>query len=154
MTNKEIISSIVTLGNVGYYYFSGTCATFITGSFIFILRRNGFLNNYYYTFIGTILLTHIAFFVINSAQKYFHHKDPSQIVLDEVIASLWIFLFIPLTFSYFFSAFIFFRFFDGTKFGIAWTEKFKGAWGIMIDDLAAATLTHIFLYLLITGLPL
>jgi len=84
-------------------------------------------------------------------------KDPSCIVIDEIVAMMLILIFIEPDAVSFVIAFILFRFFDIKKpFPISWVEKkFTGGLGIMLDDIAAAIpcvlimqltylLTHVF----------
>ncbi|MBT3512804.1 MAG: phosphatidylglycerophosphatase A [Nitrosomonadales bacterium] len=67
-------------------------------------------------------------------------KDPSCIVIDEIVAMMLILIFIEPDAISFVIAFILFRFFDIKKpFPISWIEKkFTGGLGIMLDDIAAA----------------
>ena len=67
-------------------------------------------------------------------------KDPSCIVIDEIVAMILIFILIEPDAASFVIAFILFRFFDIKKpFPISWIEKkFTGGLGIMLDDIAAA----------------
>jgi len=67
-------------------------------------------------------------------------KDPSCIVIDEIVAMMLILIFIEPDAVSFVIAFILFRFFDIKKpFPISWIEKkFTGGLGIMLDDIAAA----------------
>ena len=67
-------------------------------------------------------------------------KDPSCIVIDEIVAMMLILIFIEPDSVSFVIAFTLFRFFDIKKpFPISWIEKkFTGGLGIMLDDIAAA----------------
>ncbi len=48
------------------------------------------------------------------------------------------------------AAFILFRFFDIVKPGpVGWCEKLPGAWGIMMDDVAAGVITALIIYLML-----
>lgn len=76
-------------------------------------------------------------------------QDPGAIVWDEIVA-FWIILWLitPASFGYQLAAFILFRFFDALKPGpVKWADHtfkgwgYKGAFGIMFDDLIAAFLT-------------
>ena len=84
-------------------------------------------------------------------------KDPSCIVIDEIVAMMAILIFIEPNTTSFVMAFILFRFFDIKKpCPISWVEKkFTGGLGIMLDDIVAAIpcvlimqltylLTHVF----------
>lgn len=76
-------------------------------------------------------------------------QDPGAVVWDEVVA-FWLVLWMiaPATFWEQLAAFILFRFFDAVKPPpVNWADKtfkgwgYKGAFGIMFDDLVAAFLT-------------
>jgi phosphatidylglycerophosphatase A len=70
--------------------------------------------------------------------------DPSPVVWDEIIAFWLVMLLItPATFAGQLGAFLVFRFFDAVKpppIGY-FDRRFKGGFGIMFDDLAAAFFT-------------
>jgi phosphatidylglycerophosphatase A len=75
--------------------------------------------------------------------------DPSGVVWDEVLA-FWIILMVlgPATFLVQLLAFLLFRFFDAVKPPpVSWADRvfkgfgYKGAFGIMFDDLVAAVCT-------------
>ncbi len=82
--------------------------------------------------------------------------DPGYIVIDEIVAFwavLW--LTMPAGFWQQAAAFGLFRFFDAAKPGpVAWADRafkgtgWRGAWGIMFDDLVAAFCTLLVLALL------
>lgn len=75
--------------------------------------------------------------------------DPGFVVIDEIVA-MWLVLWLagPLTWWGQLAAFVLFRFFDAAKPGpVAWADQvfkgggWRGAWGIMFDDLVAAFCT-------------
>jgi phosphatidylglycerophosphatase A len=65
-------------------------------------------------------------------------KDPSRVVIDEVVG-MWVsMLLIPNNIILLLSAFAAFRFFDMEKpLFIKKAENIRGGWGIMLDDLVA-----------------
>lgn len=74
--------------------------------------------------------------------------DSSHMVVDEIVA-FWLMLWVigPATWLEQTWAFVLFRFFDAVKFGpTAWADRhfkgfgWRGAWGVMLDDLIAAAL--------------
>jgi phosphatidylglycerophosphatase A len=71
-------------------------------------------------------------------------KDPSRIVIDEVVG-MWVsMLFIPNNIILLLSAFAAFRFFDIEKpLYIARIENIRGGWGIMLDDVAAGVCANV-----------
>ena len=79
--------------------------------------------------------------------------DPSWVVIDEAAGMLLALVAVPHTLFAFIIAFILFRFFDIYKpLGINALQRLSGAWGVMLDDiaagLAAAVLTHGIFYVM------
>ncbi|QQS41618.1 MAG: phosphatidylglycerophosphatase A [Acidobacteriota bacterium] len=82
------------------------------------------------------------------ASKVFGEKDPSRTVIDEVIGQLVVFLFIPLTTTWWLIAlgFIFFRIFDIWKpFPIDKLQELPGGLGVCADDVLAGVYAGIAL---------
>ncbi len=77
-------------------------------------------------------------------------KDPSRIVIDEVVG-MWIaLLMIPSGFSYMVAAFLLFRFFDIYKpLFIRKMENLKGGWGVMMDDVLAGIYANLIIQIFI-----
>ena len=79
-------------------------------------------------------------------------KDPSIVNIDEIIG-MWIALiFLPssLSIAWYVAGFFLFRAFDIVKpFPVGRSQRLKGGWGIMMDDLLAGLYTQIVLRLLI-----
>lgn len=75
-------------------------------------------------------------------------KDPSRIVIDEIVG-MWIALLaLPSGWLYMLAAFILFRFFDIYKpLYIKRMEKLKDGWGIMMDDVLAGIYTNVAIQL-------
>ena len=81
--------------------------------------------------------------------------DPGFVVWDEIVA-MWLILWVvmPAGFAAQLAAFLLFRFFDAVKPGpVAWADQafkgwgWRGAWGILFDDLVAAFCTLLALAL-------
>ena len=77
-------------------------------------------------------------------------NDPSMIVIDEVAGLSLTLAFAEMSLMSVFLGFVLFRFFDIAKpWPVSWLEKhFSGAFGIMIDDMAAGLIAGILLYLI------
>jgi len=73
--------------------------------------------------------------------------DHGAMVWDEIVAFLLVLAIIPATLAWQSAAFALFRLFDIVKPPpIRWLEaRFKGGWGVMVDDLAAAAYTLLVL---------
>lgn len=134
-----------TLGPIGYLPAPGSCATLLTCIVLFFMP---YRLKHEYIFIIALLYFSSLYF-INYSLKNFHEKDPSQIVIDEVIGCLVTFYAIPISWASLLLGFILFRFFDITKYGpVGWAEKIKGPTGILLDDVFAGIISNILLYLL------
>ncbi len=79
-------------------------------------------------------------------------KDPSKVVIDEVLGMCVSLFMLPVTWKYVFLAFILFRFFDITKpLFIRKTESLPSGWGVMADDLLAGIYSNVLLQLVVKG---
>ncbi len=102
----------------------------------------------------TLLVIALGLGVCPRAAELFESKDPHEFVLDEV-AGQWLTCLLfawrgPLATAV--AAFVAFRFFDILKPPpIRRLERIPGAWGVMVDDLAAAVYAAASLYLVCYG---
>ena len=87
-----------------------------------------------------ITLFFLGFHASNITSKNLRIKDPSCIVIDEIVAMLLILILINTDLISFALSFILFRFFDIKKpFPINWVDRqVGGGLGIMLDDIIAA----------------
>ena len=97
-------------------------------------------------------LTLLAFFFFGTwlsdhAGRYFGNKDDQRIVIDEIMGFLVTMLWIPKTGLTILMGFLIFRFFDIVKpFPIRIVEnKFKGGWGVVLDDVLAGIYANLCL---------
>ena len=113
-----------------------------------------FLRQYsvYHVLILMLLILLFFFLGVHSSNKLEKDwgKDPSKVVIDEVVGmwiSMWL---IPSGWIYTFAAFVLFRFFDIYKpFFIREMEKLRGGWGIMMDDVLAGIYANVTIQLFI-----
>ena len=93
--------------------------------------------------------TLVAWWASKVTAEHMGVADSGHMVADEVIA-FWLILWVlgPVSLFEQTLAFALFRFFDAVKFGpTAWADRhfkgfgWRGAWGVMLDDLIAAGLT-------------
>lgn len=77
-------------------------------------------------------------------------KDPSRVVMDEIIG-LWLtMIFVPINAFNLFLAFALFRLFDIWKpLGIRQMERLKGGLGVMMDDVVAGLYANVCLQLIL-----
>ncbi len=103
-----------------------------------------------YEFNAILIIGSIIFFLIGiKATNYLAlewGKDPSKIVIDEIVG-LWIaLLFVPFNITTLVLAFVFFRFFDILKpLGIKKLENLDGGLGVMADDVLAGVYANLCL---------
>ena len=112
----------------------------------FILLKLGIA--LYITFIIAFII--LGYFLCEAHIKIYNKKDPSEVVIDEFGGQFIVLLatidtdnnyYIALSL---FLSFVLFRFFDITKIGpIKKTEKLKGGYGIMADDILAGIFAFI-----------
>lgn len=144
MNFKFFLRNVATQGAVGYGQAPGTVATLMMIPLIYFL---GSLQLTHLQYIG-IALGFITFgwFVAWHALPFFQEHDPSMIVIDEAVAFIALFCFLPVNIYTIIFGFILFRLFDIYKpLGISYIEELPRVAGIMCDDLAAAALANIVL---------
>jgi phosphatidylglycerophosphatase A len=145
MKIQVLLTRLATLGPVGYCPASGTVASFLTLIPVIALWYF-WIHPWDYALILALLMI-IAYNVIAQALYEFHDEDPSEIVIDELVGCLVTFWAIPLNAYSLVIGFVIFRLFDICKpFGIERIEQRGGAWGVLMDDVAAGLLTNIFLH--------
>lgn len=94
-----------------------------------------------------LLFIPIGAYCSNKVETYWG-KDPSEIVIDEIVG-MWIALWaLPSGWLYTLAAFVLFRFFDIYKpLLINKMEKLKGGWGVMMDDVLAGLYANLVIQL-------
>jgi phosphatidylglycerophosphatase A len=86
----------------------------------------------------------ILFAATYACLKTKSERDPKEVVADEVLGSGVAILFLPLSWTAFVMAFVLFRLFDILKPPpIRSLERVGGAWGVMLDDVAAAIFANL-----------
>lgn len=142
-----LCKQIATQGIIGYGQAPGTVATIMSMPLVYFLRQM-YMPEWLYAlivigfFCGSLLIVHKALCLFNEI-------DPSEIVIDEMIGFLCAFIALPFSWPLLLASFIIFRLIDIFKlFGISYIEQLHGAWGIMLDDVAAGLLTNLFLQLI------
>ncbi|MDB4533258.1 phosphatidylglycerophosphatase A [Vicingaceae bacterium] len=101
-------------------------------------------------FIGLILITTVLGIIATDKLEEEWGKDPSKVVLDEVIG-VWIaMMFVPFSLFNVLLAFGLFRYFDIAKpLGIRNLETLKGGVGVMADDMLAGIYSNITLQIIL-----
>ena len=114
----------------------GTLGTLIAFPLFFVVAPLAFELQ-----IGFVItLFFLGLHASNITSKKLKIKDPSCIVIDEIVAMLLILILIKPDLISFITGFILFRFFDIKKpFPINWVDRqVGGGLGIMLDDIIAA----------------
>ncbi len=99
-------------------------------------------------------LTLIAFFFLASwisdrAQQYWGKQDDQRIVIDEMTGFFITMLWVPKTFLFIFLGFVLFRIFDIVKPPpIRTMERFRGGFGVVLDDVLAGIYANIILQII------
>ncbi len=95
-----------------------------------------------------VALTLFGVWVSGKAEEYWGH-DPSKVVIDEVAGSMASLMLVPKSLSLWILAFLAFRAYDIIKIPPAGTveKKFRGGWGIMMDDIVAGIYTFVLVHL-------
>jgi phosphatidylglycerophosphatase A len=147
---KHFISLLATGFGVGYSPVApGTLGTLIAIPVYYFLSEIP-SPLYEITLIGFFFL---SVWVSENAERLFGKKDDQRIVIDEIIGFLITMLWVPKTIRFVMIGFFLFRFFDILKpFPIRRLEKrFKGGFGVVLDDVAAGVYANIvlqFIYLI------
>ena len=102
---------------------------------------------YEITLIGFFFL---SVWISENAEIFFGKKDDRRIVIDEIMGFLVTMLWVPKTAILMVVGFFLFRFFDILKpFPIRHLEKkFKGGFGVVLDDVMAGVYASIILHLI------
>ena len=147
---------IATAGGAGYFPVAPGTAGAVVGVLIFWLMHQIYFSVYadpqvfLLLFIGMILLfLYLGVIATDHLEKEWG-KDPSKVVMDEVIG-VWIaLLFVPVTWMNLLLAFALFRLFDIWKpLFIRKLEAIKGGWGVMLDDVLAGVYANIVLQVIL-----
>ncbi len=146
----RIAEAIATVGYVGYVPVApGTVASALATVIFFLLPSFTFTQNSMLWLILFVLGSYCA----HIFERENNIKDPSCIVIDEVLGmSIALFMIPKVLWIYCFS-FILFRIFDIIKpFPICLIERYvHGGLGVMLDDVLAGLITFCLMFLFFIG---
>lgn len=142
----KIIASVLGIGYIRKG--GGTVAAAFAVLVWWLLFRNS--NDIYLApAILTLAVTFTGVWAGNVVEKDWG-KDSSKVVIDEVAGMFISVLFIPVAWKWLLAGFVLFRFFDIAKpLYVRRMERFKGGWGVMLDDILAGVYANIVLNILI-----
>ena len=107
------------------------------------------LLNYFgewYGVIALVVVTVVAIWASDRTQGLLGKTDPSEVVIDEIAGFLVTMLLLPASLVNVGLGFILFRFFDIVKpWPVRQSERLKGGFGIVVDDLLAGVYAHLCL---------
>ncbi len=137
---------IATGFGVGYFpIMPGTLGSLL-GLCLFLILRSLPPILYLFTLIAFIFL---GVYTAGLSESFFQRKDPSEIVIDEIVTMLLVLFLIPPSVGWWFAGLFAFRVFDILKPPpCRQFEQLPGGWGVMVDDLLAGTYAVIFLQLI------
>ena len=130
---------------------SGTAGTVVAVFLYYILKWVGFLElaNWFTYTLFLFWITILGIWSSGVLETEVKKKDPSIVVIDEIVGFFFAVAFLPLQFKYVLGAFIIFRIMDVVKPPPAnASQKLAGGVGIMVDDIIAGIYTCIILHLL------
>ncbi|UCF36876.1 MAG: phosphatidylglycerophosphatase A [Acidobacteriota bacterium] len=116
----------------------GTWASAAAAVFWYAVYQLPIPHLFIFHLVAVGLLIPIAWISGSVFSDHLRSKDPSIIVIDEILGQSFCYLFIPLNAAYFIAGFLLFRLFDIVKPPPArQAERLQSGLGIMLDDLVA-----------------
>jgi phosphatidylglycerophosphatase A len=150
ITHKLILFAATGAGVGNFPLFPGTIGTLLALPVSLALNHLAALS----LLAGAIVLVATIFCAIwlaDKAAEILRQKDPSVIVIDEIVGFLVANFAAPNRLSAYLTAFVLFRFFDITKpFPARRLETLPGGMGIVFDDIMAGIYTVLIMHLLTT----
>lgn len=126
-------------------YAPGTAGSFLAVALVALFWPESFLVQFMLVLLTTILAIYTSGWLADVEGL----KDPSIVVIDEVVGQFMTFLFIPvalMNWKVLLVGFLLFRIFDIWKpWPIRRLEKLPGGWGIVMDDILAGVFANILL---------
>lgn len=139
------MKKIIILVSTGFY--SGYCpiasgtAGSVAGIFVYLLISRLTVAAY---LITTVSLFFFGVWTSTEAEKIFHNKDSSKIVIDEIVGMLITMIMLPVRWKFIITGFLLFRFFDIWK-PFSAVEDIRDGWGVMTDDAIAGIISNIII---------
>jgi phosphatidylglycerophosphatase A len=143
---QKISDIIATVFGIGYTaYAPGTIGS-LFGILIYMFLKEASLSIYLLTVACLFVVGTIASEIVESA---YNIKDPSFVIIDEVVGMLVTLAFVNYSFWAVALGFLFFRIIDITKIPpLNFLERIDGGLGIMLDDLVGGIMAGILLYII------
>jgi phosphatidylglycerophosphatase A len=153
---QNIYTWLATVLGIGFIPFMpGTFGT-LAAALVYLGLPAGWLNSFpgvLYSIAAIILLFFAGVYITGKAEHKLGH-DAGSIILDEFVAYFICVLLLPKSYLMAIYTFAVFRVFDIAKpQPIRLSQKLKGGWGVMTDDVIAAVLTNLFMQVMIRIYP-
>lgn len=142
-----IAKTIASVFFVGYLPFAPGTFGSMVGVGLFYLLKGASQPTY---FLVIICVTVLGLVTSGRVEKLLNKKDPSCIVIDEVMGMLIALSFMPYNLKIIILGFLIFRILDTLKpFPVGRIQDLRGSVGVMADDLVAGIYTNIVLQVII-----
>jgi phosphatidylglycerophosphatase A len=153
---QDIFTILSTVLGIGFLPFMpGTFGT-LAAALVYISMPADWFSNFPqagYLMAAIVALVLLGVYLTGKAERKLGH-DAGSIVLDEFVAYFICVLFLPKSILMAVYTFALFRVFDIAKpQPIRLSQKLKGGWGIMVDDVIAAIFTNAFMQIMIRIYP-
>lgn len=147
---RALCALIATLGPIGFMPAPGTVASLIAMIAVFYSKHLLSNQSYFLVTIGCIVA---SLLIVEQTLRLFNtDQDLRCIVIDEYVGVMTLCIFLPYQWQWYLVGFLLFRFLDISKWaGIRFVEYLPRAWGIVLDDVAAALLSALILNFFIYG---
>jgi len=153
--SEKLALQIASVYYIGYFpVASGTVASFLAllvfylGLWLFSVPKIGFV--IYLIITGLLII--VGTWSADKSEVFLKEKDSHKIVIDEIAGYFLSMIFIPLKtvgFGTLLLVFFVFRIFDVVKpYPIRGLQKYRGGFGIMIDDLVAGIYSSLVVVIL------
>lgn len=148
---RKLAWFIATGAFSGYFPIASGTAGSIVGLLLYLfLAEFGFGSGKYwiYNVFFLLFITYLGAWSSEIVARESGKKDPSFVVIDEIIGFFFSVFLLPVKFKYYISAFILFRVLDVLKPPPAYqSQKLPGGIGILADDIIVGIYTCVLLHL-------
>ena len=130
----------------------GTAGAIVGGFFLWLFHQMQWFPTFPnpLVFIGLIVIVALLGIYATNKLEQEWGKDPSKVVVDELVGVWVAMVFVPFTWLNLLLAFGLFRFFDIAKpLGVRKMERLKGGLGVMADDVLAGIYANLVLQLIL-----
>lgn len=153
---QDIYTVLSTLLGIGFIpLMPGTFGT-LAAALLYLSLPTSWLNSFpglIYLSGAIVALFFLGVFVSGRAERKLGH-DAGCIIIDEFVGYFLCVLFLPKSLLMAIYTFVVFRVFDIAKpQPIRLSQKLKGGWGVMVDDVLAAVYTNLFMQIMIRIYP-